>query len=111
MNYANENLSDGEVIDIIAESKNIVEAIENAYNYGYRDGKNGDQMTERGCYTVDELIDTLTELKNESPKKGETIVYIKEVYATDEYLHISDVRLDDEDDIIIEDNIRPQIYW
>lgn len=42
MNYANENLSDGEVIDIIAESKNIVEAIENAYNYGYRDGKNGD---------------------------------------------------------------------
>ena len=64
-------------------------------------------MTERGCYTVDELIDTLTELKNKSPKKGETIVYIKEVYATDEYLHISDVRLDDEDDIIIEDNVRP----
>ena len=47
-------------------------------------------MTERGCYTVDELIDALTELKNESPKKGETIVYIKEVYATGEYLHISD---------------------
>lgn len=64
-------------------------------------------MTERGCYTVDELIDTLTELKNKSPKKGETIVYIKEVYATGEYLHISDVRLDDEDDIIIEDNVRP----
>lgn len=63
-------------------------------------------MTERRCYTVDELIDTLTELKNESPKKGETIVYIKEVYATDEYLHTS-VRLDDEDDIIIEGNIRP----
>ena len=88
MNYANENLSDGEIIDIIAESKNIIEAIENAYNYGYRDGKNGDQMT-RKCYTVDELIDTLTELKNESPKKGETIVYMKEIYATDEYLHIS----------------------
>lgn len=64
-------------------------------------------MTERGCYTVDELIDALTELKNESHKKGETIVYIKEVYATGEYLHISDVRLDDEDDIIIEDNVRP----
>ena len=42
MNYANENLSDGEVIDIIAESKNIVEAIEKAYNYGYKDGKSGD---------------------------------------------------------------------
>ena len=109
MNYANENLSDGEIIDIITESKNIVEAIENAYNYGYKDGENGDQMTER-CYTVDELIDTLTKLKNESPKKGETIVYMKEIYATDEYLHIS-VRLDDENDIIIEGDIRPQIYW
>lgn len=42
MNYANENLNDGEIIDIIAESKNIVEATENAYNYGYKDGKNGD---------------------------------------------------------------------
>ena len=61
----------------------------------------------RKCYTVDELINTLTKLKNESPKKGETIVYIDEVYVTDEYLHISDVRLDDEDNIIIEDNIRP----
>lgn len=109
MNYANENLSDGEIIDIIAESKNIVEAIENAYNYGYRDGKNGDQMT-RKCYTVDELINTLTELKNESPKKGDTIIYIKETYAIDEYLHTS-VRLDDENDIIIEGDIKPQIYW
>ena len=42
MNYANENFSDSEIIDIITESKNIVEAIENAYNYGYKDGKNGD---------------------------------------------------------------------
>lgn len=62
-------------------------------------------MTRR-CYTVDELINTLTELKNESPKKGETIVYMKEIYATDEYLHIS-VRLDDENDIIIKGDIRP----
>lgn len=60
----------------------------------------------RMCYTVDALINTLTELKNESPKKGETIVYMKETYATDEYLHIS-VRLDDENDIIIEGDIRP----
>ena len=60
----------------------------------------------RKCYTVDELINTLTELKNESPKKGETIVYMKEIYATDEYLHIS-VRLDDENDIIIKGDIRP----
>ena len=40
MNYANENLSDGDIIDIIMESKNIVEAIEKAYNYGYIDCKN-----------------------------------------------------------------------
>lgn len=40
MNYANENLSDGEIIDLIMQSKNIVEAIETGYNYGYRDGKN-----------------------------------------------------------------------
>ena len=60
----------------------------------------------RKCYTVDELINTLTELKNESPKKGDTIIYIKETYAIDEYLHIS-VRLDDENDIIIEGDIRP----
>ena len=62
-------------------------------------------MTKR-CYTVDELINTLTELKNESPKKGDTVIYIKETYAIDEYLHIS-VRLDDENDIIIEGDIRP----
>lgn len=62
-------------------------------------------MTRR-CYTVDELINTLTELKNESPKKGDTVIYIKETYAIDEYLHIS-VRLDDENDIIIEGDIRP----
>ena len=60
----------------------------------------------RKCYTVDELINTLTELKNESPKKGETIIYIKEIYAIDEYLHTS-VRLDDENDIIIEGDIKP----
>lgn len=40
MNRARENLSDGEIIDIIAESKNIVEAIEKAYNYGYIDCQN-----------------------------------------------------------------------
>ena len=39
MNYANENLSDGVIIDIIMETNNIVEAIEVAYNYGYKDGK------------------------------------------------------------------------
>ena len=60
----------------------------------------------RKCYTVDELINTLTELKNESPKKGDTIVYIKENYAIDEYLHTS-VRLDDENDSIIEGDIKP----
>ena len=60
----------------------------------------------RKCYTVDELINTLTELKNESPKKGDTIIYIKETYAIDEYLNTS-VRLDDENDIIIEGDIKP----
>ena len=59
----------------------------------------------RKCYTVDELINTLTELKNESPKKGDTIIYIKETYAIDEYLNTS-VRLDDENDIIIEGDIK-----
>lgn len=60
----------------------------------------------RKCYTVDELINTLTELKNESPKKGDTIIYIKETYAIDEYLHTT-VRLDNENDIIIEGDIKP----
>ena len=64
-------------------------------------------MNENSCYMVDELIDRLTELKEQSSKKGETLVYIKEIYASDEYLHISDVRLDGDGDIIIEDNIRP----
>lgn len=35
-----EKLSDGEIIDIIMESKNIVEAIEKAYKYGYIDAQN-----------------------------------------------------------------------
>ena len=38
-NYANENLNDGKILDIIMDSKNIVETIETAYNYGYLDAK------------------------------------------------------------------------
>ena len=59
------------------------------------------------CYILDELIDELQKIKEVSPKKGETIVYIKEIYASDMYLQISDVRLDDDGDVIIEDNIVP----
>lgn len=65
------------------------------------------KMSEHSYYIVDELINRLVELKEQSDKKGETLVYIKEIYASDEYLHISDVRLDGDGDIIIEDNIRP----
>lgn len=60
-----------------------------------------------GCYTIDELMNELQKIKEVSPKKGETIVYIKEIYASDTYLHISDVRLDEEGDVIIEDNTLP----
>lgn len=46
MNHARENLSDSEIINIIAKSKNIVEAIEKAYNYGYIDCQNHYLKTE-----------------------------------------------------------------
>lgn len=42
-------------------------------------------------YTIDELMNELQKIKKISPEKGETIVYIKEIYASDTYLHISDV--------------------
>lgn len=35
-----EKLSDGDIIDIIMDSKNIIEAIEEGYKYGYIDAQN-----------------------------------------------------------------------
>lgn len=54
-------------------------------------------------YNIDALIKKLEELRKKVGCNAE--VYIKEIYASDEYLRISDIRIDDEGDIIIEDNI------
>ena len=52
-------------------------------------------------YNLDELINKLQTIRQEI---GNTDVYIKEIYSCDEYLRISNIRIDEDGDIIIEDN-------
>ena len=51
-------------------------------------------------YNIDELINRLQKVRNKVGKNVE--VFIKDVYSTDEYLRISDIRIDEDGDIIIE---------
>lgn len=53
-------------------------------------------------YNIDELINKLLEIKKQLDGNAE--VYIKEIYASGEYLRISDIRINEEGDVIIEDN-------
>lgn len=53
-------------------------------------------------YNLEELIERLNKIKRKISDNPE--VYIKDVYSTDEYLRISDIRIDEDGDIIIENN-------
>ncbi len=57
---------------------------------------------EESVYNIDELIKQLKKIRNIIGKNAE--VYIKDVYSTDEYLRISNIRIDEDKDIIIENN-------
>lgn len=52
-------------------------------------------------YNLDELINKLQTIRQ---SVGNADVYIKEIYSCDEYLRISDIRIDEDGDVIIEDN-------
>lgn len=57
-------------------------------------------MTE-SIYNLDELISKLQKIRQGI---GNANVYIKEIYSSDEYLRISNIRVDEDGDVIIEDN-------
>lgn len=57
-------------------------------------------MTE-SIYNLDELISKLQKIRQGI---GNTDVYIKEIYSSNEYLRISNIRVDEDGDVIIEDN-------
>lgn len=52
-------------------------------------------------YNIDALIEKLQQIRKEI---GNAEVYIKETYSSDEYVRISDIRIDEDGDVIIEDN-------
>lgn len=52
-------------------------------------------------YNIDELINKLKKIRE---KNGNVEIYIKDSYSTDEYLRISDLRIDGDGDLIIENN-------
>ena len=52
-------------------------------------------------YNIDELIKRLKEIRKETENIE---VYIKDTYSTDEYLRISNIRIDEDGDLIIENN-------
>lgn len=56
----------------------------------------------KAIYNIDELINQLKNIRNILDKNAE--VYIKDVYSTDEYLRISEIRIDGDKDVIIENN-------
>lgn len=53
-------------------------------------------------YNIDELINRLKKIRE---KNGNIEVYIKDTYSTDEYLRISELRIDGDGDLIIENDI------
>lgn len=53
-------------------------------------------------YNIDELIKKLKEIRKETENIE---VYIKDTYSTDEYLRISNIRIDEDGDLIIENNM------
>ena len=62
-------------------------------------------MNDKAIYNIDALIDKLINIRKELKTNAD--VYIKEIYASDEYLRISDIRIDEDGDVIIEDNEVP----
>lgn len=52
-------------------------------------------------YNLDELINKLQTIRQGI---GNADIYIKEIYSCDKYLRISDIRIDEDGDVIIEDN-------
>ena len=56
----------------------------------------------KAIYNIDELINQLKNIRNILDKNAE--VYIKDVYSTDEYLRISEIRIDGDKDVIIKNN-------
>lgn len=52
-------------------------------------------------YNLDKLINKLQTIRKDT---GNAEVYIKDTYSSDEYLRISNIRIDEDGDVIIEDN-------
>ena len=59
-------------------------------------------INKEAIYNIDELINRLKTIREKLNENSE--VYIKDVYSTDEYLRISDIRIDGDGDVIIENN-------
>jgi len=53
-------------------------------------------------YNISKLIKQLKKIEKEY---GNCEIYIKDTYSTDEYLRISDLRVDQDKDVIIEINL------
>ena len=60
------------------------------------------RIKKESIYNIDALINKLQSIRNKITDNAE--VYIKDTYSTDEYLRISDIRIDEDGDIIIENN-------
>ena len=54
-------------------------------------------------YNIDELINTLKNIRTKT--NGNVEIYIKDVFDSDEYTRISDIRIDEDGDVIIENEI------
>lgn len=89
-----------DAIDEIAKIKDSVMKDIKREAYGYR-------SESKAIYDIDGLLNKLQELKHQSRHKGSTLIYINEIYASNEYLHISNVELDEDGDCLIEDNLKP----
>ena len=59
-------------------------------------------INKEAIYNIEELINRLKTIREKLNENSE--VYIKDVYSTDEYLRISDIRIDGDGDVIIENN-------
>ena len=53
-------------------------------------------------FNIDKLIQELHKIRNESKENIE--VYIKDTYSTGDYLRITDIRIDEDGDLILEIN-------
>lgn len=89
-----------DAVDEIAEIKDSIMKDIKREAYGYKSDS-------KIIYDIDGLINKLQELKHQSRHKGATLIYVNEIYASNEYLHISNVELDEDGDCLIEDNLKP----